>query len=148
MRYMKEVLRNNKKWVIVYLLIGLFNAFMSNYKADYFQKVIDGLADRTMTVYGILFYGTILFINYGMNYIDEYPSAKLGNEIYLDFKLLALRKIGRMDYSEYQKLGTGKLVQQIEKGPMQEKVFSMTFGSVLSEIYCQQFFSACISFGK
>lgn len=116
MRYMKEVLRNNKKWVIVYLLIGLFNAFMSNYKADYFQKVIDGLTDRTMTVYGILFYGVILFINYGMNYIDEYPSAKLGNEIYLDFKLLALRKIGRMDYSEYQKLGTGRLVQQIENG--------------------------------
>lgn len=116
MRYMKEVLRNNKKWVIVYLLIGLFNAFMSNYKADYFQKVLDGLTDRTMTVYGILFYGVILFINYGMNYIDEYPSAKLGNEIYLDFKLLALRKIGRMDYSEYQKLGTGKLVQQIENG--------------------------------
>lgn len=116
MRYMKEVLRNNKKWVIVYLLIGLFNAFMSNYKADYFQKVIDGLTDRTITVYGILFYGAILFINYGINYIDEYPSAKLGNEIYLDFKLLALRKIGRMDYSEYQKLGTGKLVQQIENG--------------------------------
>ena len=116
MRYMKEVLRNNKKWVIVYLLIGLFNAFMSNYKADYFQKVIDGLTDRTITIYGILFYGAILFINYGMNYIDEYPSAKLGNEIYLDFKLLALRKIGRMDYSEYQKLGTGKLVQPIENG--------------------------------
>ncbi len=116
MRYMKEVLRNNKKWVIVYLLIGLFNAFMSNYKADYFQKVVDGLTGRTITVYGILFYGAILFINYGMNYIDEYPSAKLGNEIYLDFKLLALRKIGRMDYSEYQKLGTGKLVQQIENG--------------------------------
>ena len=116
MRYMKEVLRNNKKWVIVYLLIGLFNAFMSNYKADYFQKVIDGLTDRTITIYGILFYGAILFINYGINYIDEYPSAKLGNEIYLDFKLLALRKIGRMDYFEYQKLGTGKLVQQIENG--------------------------------
>lgn len=48
---MKEVLRNNKKWVIVYLLIGL---------------------------------------------------------------LLALRKIGRMDYSAYQKLRIGKLVQQIE----------------------------------
>lgn len=41
---------------------------------------------------------------------------KLGNEIYLDFKLLALRKIGRMDYSEYQRLGTGKLIQQIENG--------------------------------
>lgn len=116
MRYMKEVLENNRKWVIVYLLLGLFNAFMSNYKADYFQKIVDGLTDRTITVYGILFYGVVLFINYGMNYLDEYPAAKLGNEIYLDFKLLALRKIGRMDYSEYQKLGTGKLVQQIENG--------------------------------
>lgn len=116
MYYMKEVLKNNKKWVIVYLLIGLFNAFMSNYKADCFQKVVDGLAGRTMTVYGIFFYGAVLFINYVMNYLDEYPSAKLKNEIYLDFKLLALRKIGRMDYSEYQRLGTGKLVQQIENG--------------------------------
>lgn len=116
MRYMKEVLRNNKKWVVVYLFTGLFNAFMANYKADYFQKIVDGLTDRTITVYGILFYGAVLFVDYGMNYLDEYPSAKLGNEIYLDFKLLALRTIGRMDYSEYQTLGTGKLVQQIENG--------------------------------
>ena len=116
MCYMKEVLKKNRDWVIVYLVIGLFNAFMSNYKAGYFQRVVDGLADRTITVYGILFYGFLLLLNYGMNYLDEYPSAKLGNEIYLDFKLLALRKIGRMDYSEYQKLGTGKLVQQIENG--------------------------------
>lgn len=101
---------------MLYLATGLFNAFMANYKADYFQKVIDGLTSRTLTVYAILFYGMILFANYGMNYLDEYPSAKLGNEIYLDFKLLALQKIGRMDYAEYQKLGTGKLVQQIENG--------------------------------
>lgn len=116
MRYMKEILKNNRNWVMLYLATGLFNAFMANYKADYFQKVIDGLTSRTLTVYAILFYGMILFVNYGMNYLDEYPSAKLGNEIYLDFKLLALQKIGRMDYAEYQKLGTGKLVQQIENG--------------------------------
>ena len=116
MRYMKEVLRDNRKCVIVYLLIGLFNAFMANYKADYFQEIVDGLTDRTITSYGILFYGIVLFADYGMNYLDNYPSAKLENEIYLDFKLLALRKIGRMDYSEYQKLGTGKLIQQIENG--------------------------------
>ncbi len=116
MRYMKEILKNNRKWVIVYLLTGLFNAFMSNYKADYFQKIVDGLTDRTITVYGILFYGVVLFVHYGMNYLDEYPSAKLANEIYLDFKVLALRKIGRMDYSAYQTLGTGKLLQRIENG--------------------------------
>lgn len=113
---MKEVLKNNRKLVVIYLAIGLFNAFMDNYKAGFFQKIVDGLTDQTITIYGILFYGMILIVNYGMNYLDEYPTAKLGNEIYLDFKLLALRKIGRMDYSEYQKLGTGKLVQQIENG--------------------------------
>lgn len=116
MRYMKEIVRNNKKWVIIYLFIGLFNAFMANYKTDYFRKIVDGLTDRTITLYGILFYGAILVVHFGMNYLDEYPSAKLGNGIYLDFKLLALQKIGRMDYAAYQKLGTGKLVQQIENG--------------------------------
>ena len=116
MRYMKEILKNNRIWGLVYLVTGAFNAFMANYKADCFQKIIDGLTDRTITVYGILLYGIVLFVNYGMNYLDEYPAAKLGNDIYLDFKLLALQKIGRLYYSEYQKLGTGKLVQQIENG--------------------------------
>ena len=116
MRYMKEILRKNKTWVLAYLSIGIFNAFMANYKADCFQGIVDGLTQRTITIYGILLYGAVLVLNYGMNYLDEYPTAKLANEIYLDFKLLALQKISRMDYAEYQKLGTGKLVQQIENG--------------------------------
>lgn len=116
MRYMKEILKKNRNLVLLYLAIGLFNAFMSNYKASLFQKIVDGLADRTIAAYAILFYGLVLLIHYGMNYLDEYPSSKLGNELYLDFKLLALKKIGKMDYFTYQKLGTGKLVQQIENG--------------------------------
>ena len=101
---------------MMYLGIGLFNAFLSNYKADYFQKIVDGLTSQTLAFGGILFYGVVLVVNYGMNYLDEYPSSKLANEIYLDFKLLALKKIGKVDYAEYQKLGTGKLIQQIENG--------------------------------
>lgn len=116
MRYMKEIIKNNRYWIVMYLGIGLLNAFLSNYKADCFQRIVDGLTGRTMTFCGILFYGAVLVFNYGMNYLDEYPSAKLANEIYLDFKLLALKKIGKMDYAEYQKLGTGKLIQQIENG--------------------------------
>ncbi len=116
MRYMKEILKKNRNWVIIYLSIGLFNAFMANYKANCFQRIVDGLSDRTITIFGILLYGAVLFITYSMNYVDVYPTVKLENEIYLDFKLLALEKIGRMDYSEYQKLGTGKLIQQIENG--------------------------------
>lgn len=113
---MKKVIKNNRHWITAYLILGLFNAFTANYKADYFQRIVDGLTDGTITACSIMVYGIILFVNYGMSYLDEYPTAKLGSEIYLDFKLLALEKISRMDYSEYQRLGTGKLVQQIEHG--------------------------------
>lgn len=116
MRYIKEILKKNRIWVLVYVGLGVFNAFMSNYKADYFQKVIDGLADRTLVFAGVATYGFILLVNYCMNYLDNYPEKKLEHGIYLDFKLLSLRKISTIDYTEYQKIGTGKLVQRIENG--------------------------------
>ena len=105
MRYIKEILKNNKLWVLAYIGLGIFNAFMANYKTDYFQKVIDGLAAGTLTFAGVITYGLILLVNYCMNYLDNYPEKKLEYGIYLDFKLLSLRKIG-----------TGKLVQRIENG--------------------------------
>lgn len=116
MRYIKEVLRKNRIWVLVYIAIGIFNSFMTNYKAEYFQKVVDGLASGTILFGGILAYGAILLINYFMNYVDEYPAKKLEHGILLDFKLLALRKISCIDYMEYQKVGTGRIVQRIENG--------------------------------
>lgn len=116
MRYIKEILKKNRIWVLVYIGLGIFNAYMANYKADYFQKVIDGLADRTLAFAGVATYGFILLVNYCMNYLDNYPEKKLEHGIYLDFKLLSLRKISTIDYTEYQKIGTGKLVQRIENG--------------------------------
>ena len=116
MRYIKEVLKKNRIWVFVYIGLGIFNAFMANYKADYFQKVIDGLAERTLTFAGVVTYGFILLINYCMNYLDNYPDKKLEQGNYLDFKLLSLGKISTVDYIEYQKIGTGKRVQRIENG--------------------------------
>ena len=116
MRYIKEILKKNRIWVLVYIGLGIFNAFIANYKADYFQKVIDGLADRTLAFAGVATYGFILLVNYCMNYLDNYPEKKLEHGIYLDFKLLSLRKISTIDYTEYQKIGTAKLVQRIENG--------------------------------
>ena len=116
MRYIKEILKNNKLWVLAYIGLGIFNAFMANYKTDYFQKVIDGLAAGTLTFAGVITYGLILLVNYCMNYLDNYPEKKLEYGIYLDFKLLSLRKISTIDYTEYQKIGTGKLVQRLENG--------------------------------
>ena len=116
MRYIKEILKKNSIWVLVYIGLGIFNSFVANYKVDYFQKVIDGLADRTLAFAGVATYGFILLVNYCMNYLDNYPKKKLEHGIYLDFKVLSLRKISTIDYTEYQKIGTGKLVQRIENG--------------------------------
>ena len=63
MRYIKEILKNNKLWVLAYIGLGIFNAFMANYKTDYFQKVIDGLAAGTLTFAGVKTYGLILLVN-------------------------------------------------------------------------------------
>lgn len=116
MRYMKAVLKKNKVMVLAYLLIGLGNAFLENFKADFYRRIVDGLAERNLAWTGILLYGAILSANYLLNYAEEYPAKKLQHGIYLDFKLLALEKISRIDYQEYQKNGTGKLVQRIENG--------------------------------
>ena len=107
MRYIKDILKKNSIWVLVYIGLGIFNSFVANYKVDYFQKVIDGLADRTLAFAGVATYGFILLVNYCMNYLDNYPEKKLEHGIYLDFKLLSLRKISTIDYAEYQKTGTG-----------------------------------------
>ena len=56
MRYIKEILKKNRIWVLVYIGLGIFNAFMANYKADYFQKVIDGLAHLQELQHMVLFY--------------------------------------------------------------------------------------------
>ena len=116
MHYSREILKKNRIWVFFYISLGIFNAFLANYKADFFQRVIDGLADQTLAFSSIILYGVILLVNYCMNYLDNYPETKLDHGIYLDFKLLALRKISTIDYVEYQKIGTGKLVQRIENG--------------------------------
>lgn len=101
---------------------------MVNFKADYFQKVIDALAEHTLLPYRVIIYGSVLFIGYLMDYVDEYPAKKLEHGIFLDFKLMGLEKISRISYQEYQKLGTGKLVQRIENGANAGKGVVFDFG--------------------
>ena len=142
MNYIKQILRKNKGLVITYLAIGLFNAFMVNFKAHFFQRVIDGLTDQTLLLFELIFYGIILLTTFSMNYVDEYPGRKLEHGIFLDFKLLALQKISKIDYQEYQKIGTGKLIQRIENGANAGKsvVFDFWF-RVIRDLLPTMFFS-------
>lgn len=116
MQYKKEILWKNRGLVCFYVCIGFACSLLGNFKASYFQKVVDGLAGHSVSLMQILFYGVLLCAVFLLNYMDNYPEKRLEHGFYLDFKLLALKKISRIDYSEYQRLGTGKLVQRVENG--------------------------------
>ncbi len=73
MRTWKQVLQKNKGLVLFYILLGIVSAFLSNFKADYFQKVVDGLADRSIGPSSILLYGGLLAAGFLVNYLDNYP---------------------------------------------------------------------------
>ena len=116
MKHIKEILKENNKVITLYIISGLVIAFLTNYKAIYFQQVVDNFTNQSLSMKNIVIYGVILTSFYFMNYIDEYPAKKLENGIYLDFKLLALKKISKIPFIEYRKLGTGKLTQRVENG--------------------------------
>lgn len=116
MSQIKEVIKENEKAIALYVITGLLIAFLTNYKIKYFQKIIDEFNDHTIRLNTILVYGIVLISFYLLNYFDEYPKQKLRHGIYLDFKVQALKKISKIQYIEYQSLGTGKLTQSIENG--------------------------------
>ena len=116
MSQIKEIIKENKKAIALYVITGLLIAFLTNYKIKYFQKIIDEFNDHTIRLNTILVYGIVLISFYLLNYFDEYPKQKLRNGIYLDFKIQALKKVSKIQYIEYQSLGTGKLTQSIENG--------------------------------
>lgn len=116
MKTIKQIVHNNRKTIAIYIVIGVVIAFLTNYKLKLFQQIIDGFTARSITLGSIVIYGGVLISFYLLNYIDEYPAKKLENGIYLDLKIFALKKISRIDYMEYQSLGTGELTQRIENG--------------------------------
>ena len=142
MRFIKQILRKNKILVFTYLAIGVLNAFMVNFKSYFFQRVINGLTDQTLLFAELIFYAMILLAVFSIGYAEEYPGKKLEHGIFLDFKLLALQKISKIDYQEYQTIGTGKLIQRIENGATAGKgvVFDFWF-QVIRKLLPTMFFS-------
>ena len=116
MKYLNEIIKKNKIWILIYIILGIGLSFLTNYSVSYFQKLIDRFTAGTLTLSGILFYCGLLLILCIASYLDEYPHQKLNNGIYLDLKLMALKKTSRIDYLAYQSIGTGKLIQRIENG--------------------------------
>lgn len=116
MNLFKEVLKNNKKMVIFYIVIGITINFLNLYSVTYYQKILDAFQYQTLTITPLIIYGVLLIVSTILGYLENYPEQQVKNKLYLDFKLQALKKMKTIDYLEYQKLGTGKLTQKVEDG--------------------------------
>lgn len=127
MKLFKQVLEKNKKVLILYLLIGISMTFLELYLVTYYQKILDAFQYQTLTLKPIIIYGVLLIISTVFGYLDNYPEQKLKHGLYLDFKLQSLRKMQTIDYLEYQKLGTGNLIQKIEEGATSSTEVIMSF---------------------
>ena len=116
MKLFKEVLKNNSKMIIFYVLIGIAINFLDLYGITYYQKILDSFQFKTLTITPLVIYGVLLVISTILGYIENYPEQQVKNRLYLDFKLQSLKKMTSIDYLEYQKIGTGKLAQKVEDG--------------------------------
>ncbi|MCC0784323.1 ABC transporter ATP-binding protein [Clostridioides sp. ES-S-0108-01] len=116
MKYLLEIAKKEKLLVIIYLALGISIELLNSFSANYYQNLIDRFNNGTINFCIIFIYGAVLITLSLLRYIDEYPGRKLEHSFFLDLKLKALEKMSKIDYLEYQKLGTGKLIQKIENG--------------------------------
>ncbi len=116
MKHLQKIALDHKGLFVIYFLIGLTQTFLQSFGSRYFQTVIDRFTAGTLTLGSITIYGSAMIALYVINYVYNYPARKLEHSVYLDLKTAALRKVSVIDYLQYQKLGTGTLIQRIENG--------------------------------
>ena len=127
MKLFKEVIKNNLKMILFYVLTGIFINFLNLYSITYYQKILDAFQFQTLTLIPLIIYGILLLISTILGYIENYPEQQVKNKLYLDFKLQALKKMKLIDYLEYQKIGTGRLTQKVEDGAIASRDIIINF---------------------
>ncbi len=127
MKLFKEVIKNNLKMIIFYVLIGIIINFLDLYSVTYYQKILDAFQFRNLTLFPLIAYGILLLISTILGYIENYPEQQVKNKLYLDFKLQSLKKMKTIDYLEYQKIGTGRLTQKVEDGATSSRDIMIDF---------------------
>lgn len=127
MRLFKEVIKNNLKMIIFYVLIGIIINFLDLYSVTYYQKILDAFQFQTLTIVPLITYGVLLLISTILGYIENYSEQQVKNKLYLDFKLQSLKKMKSIDYLEYQKIGTGRLTQKAEDGATASRDIMINF---------------------
>lgn len=116
MKLFKEVIRENFKMILFYVIIGVVINFLELYSVTYYQKILDSFQVGNLTLIPLIIYGVILVVSTILGYVENYPEQQVKNKLYLDFKLQSLKKMKTIDYLEYLSIGTGKLTQNVEDG--------------------------------
>lgn len=127
MNLFREVIKKNKWMIVFYLVVGIIISFIDLYSITYYQKILDDFQFKTLTIIPLVIYGLLLIISTILGYIENYPEQQVKNKLYLDFKGVALKKIKKIDYLEYQKFGTGRLIQRIEDGALASRDVIVNF---------------------
>ncbi len=96
MKLFKEVIQNNLKMIIFYVLIGVIINFLDLYSVTYYQKILDAFQFKTLTIIPLIIYGVLLLISTILGYIENYPEQQVKNKLYLDFKLQSLKKCNQL----------------------------------------------------
>ena len=101
MKLFKEVIKNNLKMMIFYVIIGIVINFLSLYSVTYYQKILDAFQFHTLTIIPLVIYGVLLIVSTVLGYVENYPEQQVKNKLYLDFKLQALKKMKTIDLPPY-----------------------------------------------
>lgn len=112
------VLKQKKVLLLYYILFGIVINSLNLVSISYFQEIIDTYPKGLLGWRNIVIYSILLIVPTILAYLDNYPHQQLFEGLYLDFKLLSIDKISRIDYSNYQKYGVGQLIQKIEEGAL------------------------------
>ena len=127
MKLFKEVIKNNLKMIVFYVMIGVVINFLSLYLVTYYQKILDAFQFGTLTIMPLVIYGVLLVVSTILGYVENYPEQQVVNKLYLDFKLQSLKKMKTIDYLSYQKIGTGRLTQKVEDGALASRDVMVDF---------------------
>ena len=57
MKLFNEVIKNNLKLMIIYVILGILFTFLGLYATNYFQVIIDSFGNKSITLGMIIFYG-------------------------------------------------------------------------------------------
>ncbi len=111
-----ELIKNHRKTIVVYIGLGIVISVLQAFGTNALQRLLDGVSAHSLTISSIVLYGGLITAVYLLNYVYNIPDSRLDNGIYLDLKLMALRKMSVINYADYQGIGIGTLIQQIENG--------------------------------